>query len=197
MLVPNDFDMQEKKKAPQTKRSFGGILFFIGVVLVFAFIGLQLIGPTRTKFRQNQVRPGRPAPDFQYPDKSGRMTALADFRGKVVLLNIWATWCRPCVEEMPSMERLYRQMKETPFEIVAVSVDAEGWKAIQPFVDRLDLSFPILSDTEGRIRNLYGTTGIPESFIIAPDGAISKKIIGPLKWDSPETINTLINPLFR
>jgi peroxiredoxin len=123
-----------------------------------------------------------PAPDFTLPDLDGKMVSLADYRGKVVLLNIWATWCPPCVEEMPSMEKLYQELKDEGFEILAVSVDASGAEAVTPFMKKHKLSFPALTDTEGAVKDLYQATGVPESFIIDKDGIIVEKIIGPRNW---------------
>jgi cytochrome c biogenesis protein CcmG/thiol:disulfide interchange protein DsbE len=93
----------------------------------------------------------------------------------VVLLNIWATWCPPCVEEMPSMEKLHQELKDDGFEILAVSIDVSGAKAVIPFMKKHKLSFPALTDTKGAIKSLYQTTGVPESFIIDKDGIIVEK----------------------
>ena len=85
---------------------------------------------------------GVPAPNFTLPDLDGKMVSLADYRGKVVFLNIWATWCPPCVEEMPSMEKLYQALKDEDFEILAVSIDVSGAKAVTPFYEKTQAEFP-------------------------------------------------------
>ena len=139
----------------------------------------QLVG-------QSRIKSGSPAPDFTFPDLTGKKVSLSDYRGKVVFLNIWATWCPPCVDEMPSMEKLYKQFKGDQFEILAVSIDAEGRKAVAPFMERLNLTFPALLGRKGKIKNIYGVTGIPESFIIDKNGMILKKVIGPLDWSTPD-----------
>lgn len=185
--------MNEKSDNNSKSVSLGGLITFIVILGLFAFIGWKLFKPTQTAFRQNQVRAGRMAPDFQFPDLKGKLVALSDFRGKVVLLNIWATWCRPCVEEMPALERLYQKLKGKPFEIVAVSVDSEGLDNVQPFVKKLGLSFPILMNTNGSIRQTYGTTGVPESFIIDQEGKIVRKIIGPLDWDQDKFVDSILD----
>lgn len=131
---------------------------------------------------------GRPAPDFRLPGLDGKMVSLSDYRGKVVLINIWATWCPPCVDEMPSLEKLYQQLKAENFEILAVSIDAAGAEIVIPFMKKLILTFPALIDTQGTIRNTYKTTGVPESFIINRQGLLVKKIIGPLDWASPQVL---------
>jgi thiol-disulfide isomerase/thioredoxin len=116
------------------------------------------------------------------------MVSLADYKGKVVFLNIWATWCPPCREEMPSMEKLYQELKGKDFEILAVSIDKLGAKVVAPFMKEYKLNFPAILDTEGTIQNLYGTTGVPESFIIDKKGLIEKIIIGPMDWSTPEVV---------
>lgn len=138
---------------------------------------------------------GSEAPDFAYPTLDGDTVALADHEGKVVLVNVWATWCAPCRREMPSMERLYRRLEGEDFEILAVSVDARSGETddygrlggdLREFAESLDLTFPILHDVRGRIQRTYQTTGVPESFVVGRDGRIYKKVSGETEWDSPQ-----------
>jgi len=142
---------------------------------------------------------GDAAPSFHGTDlRTGRPATLADYRGKVVLLNIWATWCPPCRVEMPSMQRLHQKLAGTDFRIVAVSVDGDAFHAedsqdpagIMSFATGMGLTFDILHDPSGAIRKSYQTTGVPESFVIDRDGVIVKKVIGAAEWDGPvnETI---------
>ncbi len=140
---------------------------------------------------------GVPAPNFTLPDLDGKMVSLADYKGKVVLLNIWATWCPPCVDEMPSMEKLYQELKGESFEILAVSIDVSGTKAVLPFMIENKLSFPALTDSKGDIKSLYQTTGVPESFIIDEEGIIVEKVIGPRDWVSPGSIRYFRNLIRR
>ncbi len=149
---------------------------------------------------RNRIQPvvaGFDAPDFQVTDVSGEPVTLDDYDDKVVLLNIWATWCAPCRAEMPSMERLYRQFSPEDFEIAAVSVDAargqvdrSGNPGGDPvaFADSLGLTFPVLLDPSGRIRRTYATTGVPESFLIGRDGVIYKHYAGETRWDSESNV---------
>ena len=128
---------------------------------------------------------GDPAPEFhalRLP--GGRPTSLADYRGHVILLNIWATWCDPCRVEMPSMERLWRAFQGTNFRVVAVSIDKEDSTVVNAFVKKLGLTFEILHDQPGKIQEIYQITGVPESFVIDRDGVIVKKVIGALAWDA-------------
>jgi peroxiredoxin len=144
------------------------------------------------------VRPlqeGRPAPDFTFPDLDGRKISLSDLRGKVVLVNIWATWCPPCRDEMPSMQKLYDRFKGEHFEILAVSIDADGREAVAPFMRKMNLTFPALLDPKEKIRGLYRITGVPESFIIDRNGILVQRVIGPLDWATPKVFSFFENLL--
>jgi peroxiredoxin len=134
-----------------------------------------------------------PAPNFTFPGLDGKKVSLADYKGKVVLLNIWATWCAPCVAEMPSMQKLYQELKHEDFELLAVSVDESGAEAITPFMEKHKLSFPVLLDPRGDIKSLYQVTGIPESFLIDKDGIIVEKVIGPRDWAAAGAISYFQN----
>ncbi|MBI4596320.1 MAG: TlpA family protein disulfide reductase [Candidatus Tectomicrobia bacterium] len=127
---------------------------------------------------------GSYAPNFTLKDLNGKTVSLTDYRGKVVFLNLWATWCPPCREEMPSMQKLYDQLQGQEFEILAVSIDSDGARSVGPFMNKYGLTFPALLDTDNRVARLYRVTGVPESFIIDKKGVIKKKIIGPMDWSS-------------
>jgi cytochrome c biogenesis protein CcmG/thiol:disulfide interchange protein DsbE len=134
------------------------------------------------------LEPGRPAPNFAAEDiATGQRVTLDQYRGEVVLLNIWATWCEPCKREMPAMERLYQEFREDGLQIVAVSVDAGGNEAVEAFVDEFDLSFDILHDPGQSITSTYQVFGLPESFVIDRRGTIAYREFGPKEWDSPES----------
>jgi cytochrome c biogenesis protein CcmG, thiol:disulfide interchange protein DsbE len=139
---------------------------------------------------------GSRAPDFDATNlRTGRPAALADYRGKVVLLNVWATWCQPCRVEMPSMERLYRRLGGSDdFTVVAVSIDEQDDSVVIAFARGLGLSFDILHDQTGAIKRAYQATGVPESWVINRDGVIIKKVIGASEWDGPVN-ETLIRRL--
>lgn len=114
---------------------------------------------------------------------------IDDYEGEVVLLNIWATWCGPCRIEMPSMERLQQRLGPKGLRIVAVSVDDPGMEQkILAFADELDLTFELLYDAPGAIRQIYQTTGVPETFIIGRDGKVRRRIIGADDWSSEANI---------
>jgi len=164
------------------------------IVLILVGVGIIVLLQTKDSAFNLSGTPrlgkGVPAPDFTLPGLDGQTVSLADYRGKVVLLNIWATWCPPCVEEMPSMEKLYQELKAESFEILAVSMDKSGAQAVLPFMKKHKLNFPALTDTEGALKTLYRTTGVPESFVIDKDGIIVEKVIGPRDWASPGAIRS-------
>ncbi len=135
---------------------------------------------------------GAPAPDFAYPTLDGDTLALADLRGDVVLLNIWATWCPPCVREMPSMQRLYDQHRNDGLRVVAVSVDAPGaLRDVRSFVHELGLGFDILLNPAGTIQDAYAVTGLPTTFLIDRNGRIRRKVLGGADWASPENVQSV------
>ena len=140
---------------------------------------------------------GSRAPAFRAVNlRSGRPSSLADYRGRVVLLNVWATWCPPCRVEMPSLERLHGKLAGPDFAVVAVSIDDGDASTVMAFVGELGLGFDVLQDKSGRIQQIYQTTGVPESFVIDRDGVIIKKVIGAAEWDGPVNellIRTLID----
>jgi cytochrome c biogenesis protein CcmG/thiol:disulfide interchange protein DsbE len=135
------------------------------------------------------IQPGLEVPNFAFPDIYGKQISLSDHKGKVVLVNVWATWCPPCRQEMPSMQRLYEKFKGENFEILAVSIDSEGREAVAPFMQEMHLTFPALLDPGETIIPLYGITGVPESFIVDKDGILVEKIVGPMNWATPEVFS--------
>ena len=168
-----------------SNRPYAYALVGVALLIVVAWVNRDRIQP---------VTAGTVAPEFEVKDLDGDPARLSDHKGEVVLVNIWATWCLPCRDEMPSMERLYQEIGGQGFKIMAVSVDAELGQFdlagqpggdIQVFADSLGLTFPILHDPSGGIQRLYRTTGVPESFLIGRDGIIYKKVAGETEWDAP------------
>ncbi len=163
---------------------------------ILALVVILAAWMSRDRFQP--VGPGARAPVFEVVTLDGEPASLLDYEGKVVLLNIWATWCPPCVYEMPSMQRLYEDFEGEDFEIVAVSIDAPRGERdgvgrrggdIREFAETHSLTFPILHDPEGRIQRTYQTTGVPESFVIGKDGVIYRKVSGATEWDQPQYID--------
>lgn len=145
-----------------------------------------------TRYLRKELFPvelGSKAPDFKALtlDSIPREKSLADYRGQVVMLNVWATWCLPCRVEMPSIEALHKAYGPKGLKIVAVSIDDPGTEAgIRAFAKQYGLTFEILHDPKGEITDLYDITGYPETFIIGRDGVIRKKLMSATDWNSPE-----------
>ena len=173
----------ETRPGPSLKLSLTILFVFIAAVLVILLLRNERDSTVTTT---KQIQVGFPAPNFTFPDLNGQQVSLSDHRGKVVLVNIWATWCPPCRQEMPSMQKLYERFKGENFEILAVSIDSTGREAVAPFMRTMNLTFPALLDPRENIRPLYGVTGVPESFIIDKDGIVVEKIIGPIDWATPK-----------
>ncbi len=125
------------------------------------------------------------APNFLLKDSQGFNVTLDQFRGKVVLLNFWATWCGPCKIEMPAMERLYRSFSRKEFEILAVSTDAQGTAVTRPFQQEVGFTFPVLHDADFRIGLQYGARQLPMTFLIDRKGIIRNRIPGARDWSAP------------
>ena len=133
-----------------------------------------------------------PAPEVSVVSvANGSSLKLSDLKGKVVLLNFWATWCPPCREEIPSMMKLNSLMAGKPFQMVAVSIDEGGKPAIESFFKETGYSLPTYQDASGASPKAYGVTGVPETFIIDKNGVLVKKIIGGAAWNSPEVVSFL------
>jgi peroxiredoxin len=127
---------------------------------------------------------GSAAPAFELPGLEGGSLSLSQVSGKVVLINFWATWCKPCEDEMPDMETLYRELRGAGFELIAISVDDDR-ATVAAFRDKLGLSFPILLDPKQDAATAYQTFRFPESFLIGRDGIVVERYIGPKEWAAP------------
>ena len=131
------------------------------------------------------------APNFSLPDLGGTQISLSDFRGKVVLLNFWATWCAPCRMEVPSLDRLYQLRKDREFEILAVSVDRASLSKVASFVANYQMSFPVLRDQRGEVGQRYWAKAIPTSFLLDKKGVIRWKVPGARNWDDAYVLSKI------
>lgn len=132
---------------------------------------------------------GTPAPALRLPSLSGGEVDLGGFRGKLVVLNFWASWCAPCVTEMPSLERLHRALAPEGLVVVGISAD-EDEAALRRFVAERGITFPILKDPGGRTAAAaYHATGYPETFVIDRDGVLLESYVGPAEWDVPAALD--------
>ena len=160
---------------------------FVGIVVLI--LGGGLLAATR--YLGDELFPvtvGSKAPNFHANtiDAPPAAKTLADYKGEIVLLNVWATWCLPCRTEMPSIQALHDRFAARGLKVVAVSVDKPGFDdEIRTFRDQFGLTFEILHDATGNIQRDYQTTGVPETFIIGRDGMIRRKVIAADNWDSP------------
>lgn len=160
----------------------------VGLVLAGLGIGAWVL--THVGQETARVEVGAKAPDIDVVNLATGDTVdlRGQYKGKVTLLNIWATWCVPCRQEMPSMQRAYARLKDEGFAIAAVSIDEGGPEDVLAFTREFGLTFDILHDRSGRISTLYQTTGVPESFLLDKDGVIIKRVIGAHDWSSPANI---------
>lgn len=134
---------------------------------------------------------GKPAPDFALSDLDGRTVRLANLKGRVVFVNVWATWCEPCRQEMPSMQALYERFGGDDFEMLAVSADTGDGADVRAFAESLALTFRVLRDPERQVSSRYRVTGYPETFLIDRNGKVVSHTIGPHHWSTPTTFTAV------
>ncbi|XOF33355.1 MAG: peroxiredoxin family protein [Candidatus Electrothrix sp. YB6] len=133
---------------------------------------------------------GHSAPDFTLKDVLGRTWTLSELKGQVVFVNFWATWCPPCISEMPSMQNLYETLPNDQFKMLAV-LNRDKPANADKFIEDFGIFIPILYDQDNTVGAKYGLTGVPETFIVDKQGIIREKIIGPAEWDSPGAMQML------
>jgi thiol-disulfide isomerase/thioredoxin len=130
--------------------------------------------------------PAQPAPDLAFTDAQGRPLTLKDFRGRVVLLNLWATWCAPCIEEMPSLDKLQARLGGPEFEVLALSLDRGGWNQVEPFARKLGLRhLSYYLDPPSSAMGALKPRGLPTTYLIDRDGRMVGKLEGAADWSSP------------
>lgn len=170
------------------------------LLLIFIFIFLPWVGGTKaeektyenlyTSLGIQRISPPVEAPDFTLQSLQGSRVNLKDFRGKVVFLNFWATWCGPCRWEMPAMEKLWNRFKEDRFVILAVDI-REGKDVVKSFIQEEGYTFPVLLDSKGEVAGIYGIRAIPTTFLINPEGKIVGKAVGAREWASQDAFDLI------
>jgi cytochrome c biogenesis protein CcmG, thiol:disulfide interchange protein DsbE len=189
LAPPEASRAQTGAAASLSRRLLVGIVGLAILALAFGVVWLQ-----SSKYEPLTV--GMPAPDFHLPDLEGKTRQLSDYRGKVVFLNFWATWCKPCKEEMPSMEILWENFKTEDFVMLGVSMDRVTTKKdIPSFIESMKLTFPILLDSWGQTDKRYKLMGVPETYIIDQNGILREKVIGPRDWTLKESVSTIVQLL--
>lgn len=173
-------------------------VIIVVVVAIIVVVVLAIIAGQSRKFEP--VLEGKTAPDFTLPQIGSvgdKMVKLSDYKGKVVFVNFWATWCKPCEEEIPSMQVMYEALKKRypDFELLAVSIDTEDPDKVEAFAKKYGVQFPILHDRKGKVKEIYKTTGVPETFIIDQNGVIAEKVLGPRNWSKQDSVRTIVELL--
>lgn len=158
-----------------------------------AAVALLLALAHALAWAQGALRPwtaSAAAPPIELKTLDGTPLALADLRGKVVVVNFWATWCEPCVEEMPSLQRLYQKLRGAPFEILAVNYQ-EGVPRIRAFLQKVPVDFPIVRDTDGAVARVWNARVFPSSYVVDGAGNIRYALVGSIDWSAPAVEKTL------
>jgi len=178
-------------------------LYIIAALIVFLGLGLAVAGMYRAALDTSGesdhviVPAGDKAANFDLETLDGSKISLSELKGKVVFLNVWATWCGPCREEMPSMESLYEKLKNRKdFVMLAVSQDERGKDAVLPYVQKHGYHFTVLLDPENKVGQSYDVSGVPETFIINREGRIVAHHMGAFDWSRPdvkEALDDLLN----
>lgn len=130
----------------------------------------------------------QPVPELVFADESGDRRTLSDWRGRVVLLNVWATWCAPCRAEMPTLDRLQERRGGEEFAVVALSVDRAGAGVVRKFFDEIGVGLPVYIDQDGAAIRSLALFGLPATLLIGPDGNELGRFAGPAEWDTPEMV---------
>jgi thiol-disulfide isomerase/thioredoxin len=168
--------------------SVSAVIFFVILFVVFSCGRQGTPAETGTK-----AAVGATAPDFVLNTVDGKSVRLSDYRGQVVFLNFWATWCGPCRSEMPSIERLNKEMEGQDFIILAVSIDGFETTQLRNMILPSHYSFTVLHDPDQKVADTYLISGIPTTYIIGKDGTIVDKSVGAEFWDSNERVNQFLS----
>lgn len=157
--------------------------FLVVCVVAFAYI-------VTDSMREKITEAGDMAPSFKIKTDSGRTMTPTDFGGRILVLNFWATWCQPCVEETPSLMLLSNRLRDKGVVVMGVSIDTDE-AAYRRFIQRFGLKFETARDPESNVSAEYGTFKVPETYIINREGKVVEKIIGPKDWSDPAAIRSI------
>jgi thiol-disulfide isomerase/thioredoxin len=162
--------------------------------IALMLLQLWLFPPGATAGELSEIHDG-PQLGFTLPDLTGQQRSLDDFSGKVVVVNFWASWCRPCIEELPSLHRLIEAMREKPFAVIGVNV-AESALRVRTAAGRLGMKFPVLLDTDSRVFKGWGATVLPTAHVLDRSGRVRYIGRGPLEWDRKDIV-AMLNELLE
>jgi len=174
------------------------MIFFI--LLITSFVAILAI---QSVIRRNGdqespstiLRVGEAPQELEVTSMGGDTFNLSGLKGKVVLINFWATWCPPCIDEIPSLNQTYLDLNKDGFEILSFSIDANGRKILPDFIRKHEINYPIILDADQRYARHFSVLGVPENIIIAKDGTIAEKRYGSEDWTSPEVRKMLLDLL--
>lgn len=176
---------------------YGGIAAAVFITSVTACVAsaFQDVGPALAQAIPRPIRDRKAAPDFTLPGSAGRPVKLSDLRGKVVLLNYWATWCGPCKIEIPWLIEFYRTYKNRDFVILGISLDKDGWKSVKPYIDEKMINYEILIGDEDVAKAYGGLQSLPATFIIDKAGRVAYTHIGVVSQSKYQSeIEDLLDP---
>jgi peroxiredoxin len=188
MSLPSPTSASVPPSSSKGQRHWGVTFLWSVPALFLVFVMMYGILTRQTDNVGDGPQVGMALTDFTLSDLQGHAVRLSDLRGQVVFINVWATWCPPCIEEMPTIQKLYDRLHARGLEVLAVSIDALGEQVVAPFMQSRQLSFPVLLDTQSMLERLYQTGGVPESFIVDKQGRLVEKIVGPRDWAHPNMI---------
>ncbi|MFO1351208.1 MAG: TlpA disulfide reductase family protein [Gammaproteobacteria bacterium] len=158
------------------------------ILLILLLLMATLAGAAQPAL--SPVDSTRAAPDFKLPDIQGKTHALADYRGKVLVVNFWATWCAPCVKEMPSLQRAWEQLRGDRVQVIGINLGEEAADITQ-FIGKYPIEFPLLLDAEMAQQAAWGLKGLPTTFVVDPNGRIAYTVLGDKNWDDPEILKQI------
>jgi cytochrome c biogenesis protein CcmG, thiol:disulfide interchange protein DsbE len=168
-----------------------GLLIIVALILLILRVQSPVTENPQPESNQFKPQEGYMAPRFSLRNLKGNLEGLDDHSGKVIIVNFWATWCVPCIKEMPSFESLYRRYRSQGLTLLAVSLDKGDSTKVHKFADKYKLSFPILLDTEGVAEKLYPSFSIPFTYVIDKQGRVVARVDGAKNWESSETFEAV------
>ena len=188
--------LRRRNKGRKESKKYLFMLSFFMFLSVFAVENTSAAEDLYEALRVVKPKIAKPAPVFTLKRLKGGDISLEDLKGKTVLLHFWATWCKPCIKEMPTMEKFYNTFKDKKFEILAISIDRGNVRGVESFVKMTGMTFPVLLDQDQTIRKKYFINGLPTSYLIDDKGKLKGYISGERDWsgkDAIQLMNSMIN----